>query len=73
MGGVKLAITPIKMKFFEINDVSITILQIGNFYAKWWKNHSDFSFGKIVFANRRFVWYAQLYKLEIAYEQFRNK
>jgi len=73
MGVVKLAITPIKMKFFEINDVSITILQIGNFYAKWWKNELDFSCGKIVFANKRFVWYAQLYKLEFAYEQFRNK
>ena len=61
------------MNLFEVNDVSITLLRIGNLYAKWWKNQSNFVFGKIVFADKRFVWYAQFYKLEIAYEQFRNQ
>ena len=59
--------------FWKTNNISITLLQINNFYVKWWHNQSDLSFGKIVFANKRYVWYAHFYKMEIAYEQFRNQ
>jgi len=55
------------------NNISITLLQINNFYVKWWHNQIDLTFGKIVFDNKRYVWYAHFYKMEIAYEQFRNQ
>lgn len=57
----------------EKNKISTTLLQINNLYVKWWSGNSEFTFGKIVFANKRYVWYVHLYKLEISYEQFRNQ
>jgi len=70
---LKLNIIQIKMTFFETNKTFITLLQINNFYVKWWYNQIDLNFGKIMFANKRYVWYAHFYKIEIAYEQFRNQ
>ena len=61
-----------KIIFLKVNGISTTLLQINNFYVKWWHNQTDLSFGKIVFANKHYVWYAHFYKMEIAYEQFRN-
>jgi hypothetical protein len=62
-----------KVGFLKINEISTTLLQIQNLYVKWWSITPDFTFGKIVFADKRFVWYIHFYKLEVAYEQFRNQ
>ena len=70
---MKLAIILMQIGFWRTNNISITLLQINNFYVKWWHNQIDLTFGKIVFANKRYVWYAHFYKMEIAYEQFRNQ
>lgn len=50
----------------------MTLFDAFNFSVKYWPNHRDFSMGKIVFAERRYVWYVHVFKFEIAYEQFRN-
>ena len=70
---MKLAIILMQIGFWRTNNISITLLQINNFYVKWWHNQIDLTFGKIVLANKRYVWYAHFYKMEIAYEQFRNQ
>lgn len=59
------------MKLLHNNKLSVTLFSVGNLSLKWWNNHCDFSFGKIIFAERRYVWYVHAYKLEMSYEQFR--
>lgn len=54
------------------NKSSLTLIDVFNFRIKYWYNQSDFTMGKIVFAKRRYVWYAQFFKIEIAYERFQD-
>ena len=52
--------------------MAVTLFSILNFSIKYWPKHNNFACNKIVFDDGRYVWYAHFFKIEIAYEQFRN-